>query len=134
VTYLVAHAAISSPVVAYGPSSMSDVDSTRTALSSPARPPARPPDPDPGWREPPESAPEAKPSTSREKSSGGWLTGESLSHFSGAGVEIGIGDHLVGQPNSKGLGRVDDVAEQDQLAGPALTDDSGQVDCRAHVR
>ncbi len=62
------------------------------------------------------------------------LGGQARGELRRGGVEVCSGDHPVGQPDPQGLLGVDDVAEQDQLPGPALPDDPGQPDGGAHVR
>jgi len=61
------------------------------------------------------------------------LGGQPLRELHRGGFEVVAGDYLVGQPDPQRLVRVDDLAEQDQLAGPGFTDDAGESDGCPHV-
>jgi DNA-binding Lrp family transcriptional regulator len=61
------------------------------------------------------------------------LGGQARGKLRRGGVEVLAGDHPVSQADAQGLGGVDHLAKQDQLACPGLTHDPGQPDGSAHV-
>src|ERR1700722_8122872 len=68
--------------------------------------------------------------------SGGWAARRAASSAAAAATRAAETTrvvHPVRQPEPQGRCGVDDVTEQDELAGPALTDDPGQPDRGAHV-